>query len=350
MNAPQTPARRFARYRSGRWQGFMAVEALGALVALAFALVMVALATAQNASALKEQAASQQLRTFHQAADAYVRSNFAALVTASAGGPVAVSVLQLANAGVIDPSVSATGYPNAFGQTPVAWIRSVTCAPACPNRLQLVSVTRGGETLSAAVVRSIATRANGAGTNAGFIVAAAPTGLVRVYGAGTVDLAPYAALGLPGAGRVGAVSFFDGSQLGSDFLARSATGNLEDNRMRTGIDMSGNAITNGGDFTANDFRISGKDNAWASSAIQSAFIAANGTTIPKPTCPRGAPAIYTAISNAAADNVGTLWSSVQTWAVDNGASWNVNIRVRTAVGWVNPADGLGNILALVKCD
>lgn len=328
----------------------MAIETLGAMVALAIVLALLALAANQNASSLKEQAASQQLRTFHQAADAYVRANFSTLAAATAGAPVAVTVAQLVAAGNLDPSVAATGFPNAFSQTPVAWVRTVVCAPACPNRLQLVSVTRGGETLSASAVRSIATRANGAGTNAGFIAATAPTSLVRVFGAGAVDLAPYAALGLPGAGHVGAVSFFDGSQLGTDFLARGATGNPEDNRMRTSIDMGGNTIVNGGDFTANDFRLSGKNNTWASSAIQTAVIASHGAVVAKPTCPRGAPAIYTAIANAAADNGGTLWSSVQTWAVDNGASWTVNIRVRTAIGWVNPADGLGNILALVKCD
>ena len=345
--AARTPHR---RHRRGGWRGFIAIEMFGALFVLALGLGLIAAAYTRSWSETLEQIAAQHLRTFHQAADGYVRSNYNALVTATAGGPVAVTVAQLVTAGYLDPGVAATGFINPFSHVPVAWIRTVTCVPACANRLELVSALRSGKTLSRLTATGVAVRANGAGTNAGFIVASAPSTLVRVFGAGTVDLTPYAALGLPGAGHVAAVSFYDGSQLAADWLARHASSNPEENRMRTAIDMTGNDITNGGNFYANDIELTGKGNQWASAAIASASIVAAGQSVTKPTCPHGTPAVYTAVTNAAADAVGTLWSSVQTWAVDAGATWTINIRVRTATGWVTPADGFGNVLALAKCD
>lgn len=337
-------------YRRGRWRGYVAIETYGLLVVVAIVSGIFGMALLRTVNDGKQQAAAQHLRTFHQAADGYVRANYSALVTATAGGPVAVTVAQLVTAGYLDPGVAASGFINPYGQVPAAWIRTVTCAPtACPNRLQLVTIMTGLPVLDIQTIAGIATRANGMGALAGFVPATSPTRLVRVFGAGNVDLTAYAALGAPGAGRAGAISFYDGSQLSSDWLARYSTGNAEDNRMHTAIDMNGNDVTNGGTIQANDFQITGKGNAWASGAIGDAQVVASGAVFTKPTCPHGSPQIYTSVVNAAADAAGTLWSSVQTWAVDNGASWTINMRVRTAGGWVTPADGFGNVLALAKC-
>jgi len=326
------------------------IETYGSLVVVAIVVAALAVAMYRNFAETKQQAAAMHLRVFHQAADGYVRANYTALVTATAGAPVALTVAQLAAAGFLDPGVVATGFVNPYGQVPAAWVRTVTCAPiACANRLQLVSIYTGAPALDYLTIAGIATKANSAGTLAGFVPAATPTTLVRIYGAGTVDLTAYAALGAPGAGRAGAVSFYDASQLSADYLARYATGNAEDNRMHTAIDMNANDINNGGNIQASDVQLTGKGNAWASYAISDASVVASGTVVTKPTCPHGTPQIYTSVVNAAADAAGTMWSSVQTWAVDNGASWTVNMRVRTIAGWVTPADGFGNVLALAKC-
>jgi len=341
--------RRFAP--AARHAGFMAIEAFAMLGVLALGLVLLGIQQFNATRAVVARAAAEHLRVFHQASESYVRANYAALVTATAGAPVSINVATLVAAGHLHPSVLATGFPNPYGQTPVAWVRTVVCAPtACPNRLELVTISTGGRQLSRQDALDVAVRANGAGTNAAYYGKSAPATLRRVYGAGTVALAAYAPLGLPTTGRAGAVSFFDGSQLSSDYLARVNTGNPEDNRMRTTLDMTGQQIVNGGDFVANDLQLSGKGGQWASAAIANAAVLASGQSIAKPSCPHGAPAIYTSVVNAAADAAGTLWSAVQTWAVDGGAAWTVNIRVRTAVGWVTPADGYGNVLALVKCE
>jgi len=346
------PAKRLQRrHANARWGGWMTIEALGAVVVFGLGVLAYGQAQARYAAELQAQNAAQHLRAFHQAADSYVRSNYAALVTATAGGPISINVATLVAAGNLDPGVLASGYPNAFRQTPVAWVRTVVCVPtACPNRLELVSIPTGGTALPRQTAVDIALKAFGLGTVAAFQEPAAPATLRRPYGAGTVDLTPYAALGIPAAGRAAAISFFDGTQLGSDYLARVNTGNPADNRMMTAIDMNGNQIANAGDITANDVRLSGKGNQWASAAISNAIVVASGASIAKPTCPHGTPTIYLSFNNIGADAAGTLFSSVQSWAVDAGANWTVNMRVRTAAGWQIPPDGIGNLLALTKCD
>ncbi len=90
-------------------------------------------------------------------------------------------------------------------------------------------------------------------------------------------------------------------------------------------------------------------------SIQDAFQGPDGLVVAKPTCPHGAPQIFTSPVAFSDNGVGLPMIGVQTYAVDNGTSWTAHLVVTTqnssgnGTTQVTPSATYGQILALAKC-
>lgn len=396
---------------------------LGVAVA-AIALPTVVSITNRHTQDVQDQIAAQQLKAVSEAANAYIRNHFRDVYDAvGAGAGDFLSVDFLRTEGYLPASFSDT---NAFGQDQAVLLRRVAentgaCAtlPAsgdCAALLEAVVVTTGGDALPLNRASHIASLA---GQHGGMIV---DGGTARgTYGGWCTNLALFggatpttcattdtrnsqsdaltnaaftAAYDAPAAGGLAAAMFFNGTDITADFLARVDTGNPEDNRMRTDLDMAGNSITNVATITdltsihfphpggnpAQDVTLDHADAAmldalqrgpgttcapgqviarradnsgWecVNDRTMSALMLDSGDMVAKPTCPSTlpTPVIYTAVSAFADSSAGNLVASVQTWAVNSGANWTVNMRVRTESGWVTPPPTFGKILVLTGC-
>ncbi|WP_304680289.1 shufflon system plasmid conjugative transfer pilus tip adhesin PilV, partial [uncultured Desulfovibrio sp.] len=197
----------------------------------------------------------------------------------------------------------------------------------------------------------------------------------------------------PGSGHLGAVSSYDSSALGQDFLYRVAVpGQPELNAMQTELDMTDHAIRHVSElqFEAreitdesctsveeqgrvfldsiqglylcrnNSLEIIG--DSGNSAPLKSVTVAKNGDRIAKPVCAPGtgtAPAIFTAPSIAEAGPEAPPLTSFQTWATSlSDTEWQVHMRVQTgnkrldgadSEGWVYPAEDYGRIMVLSMC-
>jgi hypothetical protein len=211
------------------------------LGAIALMAILSAGALAIVRSALEDtrgQHAGQHQSQVVEAADRYMRDHYADLVTATAGGPVAVPVTTLADllpAG-FEPA-------NAYGQTPC-----VRIVQPQPGRLNALIVTEGGQSIPA---RDIAYVAAHAGRGGGQIVADDTSVAQGVFGSWRVDTSAYGAISCSAAGpaeaasnRLASALFFDGPQANAlDYLyRREVPGHPELNALDVPLGWRGRAI------------------------------------------------------------------------------------------------------------
>ncbi|MBF0482504.1 MAG: shufflon system plasmid conjugative transfer pilus tip adhesin PilV [Desulfovibrionaceae bacterium] len=359
----------------------------GTLVTLILLPVLISLWVFGSNEVEKRQAANQ-LAAVNQATASYVRTNYSTLLTqttASTGPAIDIGPLVAGN-------FLQAGFQgkNVWGQTYQIYFRQ----PAATT-IQAIVLTTGGRGSAAtdtkfnnSLVPSASAMVGGQG---GFI----PTGTISGQAAGTLRGAfggwttDLASVGIPspGVGHLGALSNFDSSSLGQDFLYRVAVpGHPEVNAMQTSLDMTNNNVLdlhdlqftprtmttedcadpamNGHVFLDPNFglyicRNGSKEvvsDTGNSTPLSAMTLAKDGDVITKPICPPGTnttaqifvtPAIASAGANAPPIN------AFQAYATNtDSTTWTVHLRLLTTydnLGWVNPGANYGKIIVCTTC-
>lgn len=368
------------------------IEVIGALFILAFLLPKLAdLINVGFLDTQKRQAADHMVLVNRASAN-YVRKHHADLLskTSATSGPT-VSVADL-----VDDGLLPNGFRNrnVWGQEYAIYIRK----DATSNYLRAVVLTTGGRgqdktSFVSTVVPGAAALMGGAG---GFV----PTGDIpgqtadTLQGTGGGWILSLGAIGVPspGPGHLGALTSFDSTDLGQDFLYRVAVpGHPELNAMQTELDMTDHAIRRVSELQFVEREITDesctsadeqgrvfldklqglylcRDNSLEiisdsgnSSLLKKTTVAKSGDHIEKPTCAAGTntvPAIFTAPSIFEAGPEAPPLTAVQTWAVSlSDTEWQVFARVQTPdkslsldnTGWVYPEENYGRILVMTTC-
>lgn len=225
-------------------RGFSLIEVLGALALVA---IVSTGAVAMIDAALEDtraQHAGRHQSKMTEASERYMRENYAALLSATGAGPVAVPVSALANLlpDGFQPS-------NAYGQTPC--LRVVQPAP---GRLNALIVGEGGESIPTKRMAYVAVHA---GPGGGQIAADNPNVALGAFGSWQVAVDSYgtapcgAAAGGPASNRLASALFFDGpSSAGTDYLYRNEVpGHPELNALEVPLAMRGRAVVVENDTT-----------------------------------------------------------------------------------------------------
>ncbi|MBS2052334.1 shufflon system plasmid conjugative transfer pilus tip adhesin PilV, partial [Pseudomonas aeruginosa] len=247
-------------------QGFAAIEMIVVLILVISALGIGAQAMFDHADNMAAQTTADHQKIISDAAAAYIKDNYAAVVAAAGPTtPATITTTMLKNTGYLQGSVSDR---NSFGQA-----YSVLAIEPTPNKLQTLVVTTGGETISETNIRRIAKQV---GARGGYVSNVDTTKVEGSFGGWAVPLASYGVS--PGAGHLATALFFDDGALTNDYLYRnSVAGHPEVNRMNTSIDMGGNNLNNTGTVNAAAANITGTVNAAAANITGNASVAGNAT-------------------------------------------------------------------------
>lgn len=233
-----------------RRRGLTMIEAAMVLALMAIVMGKIAGMMAENSRAVKENAAVGRMRQVIEAASKYVEANYSMLSTDTASGgayvagglaipvsddvaaPTGLSSIQ--GGGFLSESFAPT---NPFGQR--EWLL-VKRHATVPNRLDLLVITEGGDSVDAAKLPGVAARLGAAG---GFISDQGPYSAADVSGAfgGWNSAVTYwTSTGhTPAVGRLAASLAFETTPV-ADYLYRVAVpGHPEANRMFTDLDMAG---------------------------------------------------------------------------------------------------------------
>lgn len=369
------------------------IEVIGGLLIMAIILPVLADLMHQGFLTTQQRQAADHLALVSRAAANYVRKHQAELSQATATSGPTVSVADLVHDGLL---VDGFRDRNVWGQEYAVYIRK----DAASGHLRAVVLTTGGRghkegsSFATATVPGAAALLGGSG---GFV----PTGDIPGQAAGTLQgtgggwSLSLAGMGVPspGAGHLGALTSFDSTALGQDFLYRVAVpGHEELNAMQTELDMTDHAIRNVSElqFVEREItdeacaapedqgrvfldRVQGlylcRNNALEiigdsgnSAPLKTATVAQNGDRITKPICAPNtntAPAIFTSPSIAEAGPEAAPLTSFQTWATSlSDTEWQVHMRVQTGNkrldgadgdGWVFPEADYGRIMVLAMC-
>ncbi|WP_033962487.1 shufflon system plasmid conjugative transfer pilus tip adhesin PilV, partial [Pseudomonas aeruginosa] len=227
-------------------QGFAAIEMIVVLILVISALGIGAQAMFDHADNMAAQTTADHQKIISDAAAAYIKDNYAAVVAAAGPTtPATITTTMLKNTGYLQGSISDR---NSFGQA-----YSVLAIEPTPNKLQTLVVTTGGETISETNIRRIAKQV---GARGGYVSNVDTTKVEGSFGGWAVPLASYGVS--PGAGHLATALFFDDGALTNDYLYRkSVAGHPEVNRMNTSIDMGGNNLNNTGTVNAAAANITG---------------------------------------------------------------------------------------------
>ncbi len=357
-----------------------------------FALMLILLAGTLNFTIdfLKEAAerrqarvAAGQLEFFTSAAEEYIQNNYAVLqATATATTAAVVNGATIQTAGHLPASWTTS---NVWGQNYLLYV----VEPSAGDLLGLVVTTGGRDATGDPEFGSVTVpyAAFNAGSRAGHVPVGTITGEVsttlRGTGDWTYDTTPITNYTDPGAGHLAAqIAFFDGA-LAEDFLYRvGVPGRPELNQMQTNMDMNGNSITTVGSlqlqsqpvasmacgladsgnvyfndaeglFICRNGSLESYNDSGNAALFKNAHVATHGELVPKVTCPTGTgtnPEVFVAPSIVSEDDSSPAMSSVQSWAVDAGADWLIQLRVLTSNGWTNPTSDYGRVMVFQTCN
>lgn len=340
----------------------------------------------------QQRMAADHLLEVTRAARKYVNRHQDTLITRSSAtsGPV-VSIADLVNEEFL---------PDGFASQNV-WLQDYEIHVRQPQAgsLSAIVLTTGGRNNETDRFRNVtipgaAALVGGAG---GYVPSGVLPGQTEnmLQGAGSGWSLDLGSVGIasPGSGHLGAVSTYDSSALGQDFLYRVAVpGMPELNAMQTELDMTDHAIRNVSELQFEEREITDEScstpeeqgrlfldaeqglylcrnssleiigDSGNSQALKHVTVAVNGERIAKPACAPGtgtSPAIVTAPALAEAGPDAPPMSSVQTWATSaSDTEWQVHMRVLTSnktldgadsEGWVYPTDDYGRIMVLTMC-
>lgn len=219
--------------RKGRQRGFSALEVLVALIvitALAAGVPPVYNRWFEHQATL---AAAQHMRVVADAAQAYIRDNYAVVAAnATPAAPAVITTTMMRATGHLPGSF---GDLNPYGQS----YRVLVLAPT-PSKLQTLIVTEGGEVIKELSLRAIAKQI---GAEGGYVSITDPSVAVGSYAGWSTGLPAYGVA--PGAGHLATALFFQDGTLVNDYLYRHAVpGKPELQRMHAAIDMNNNNVDN----------------------------------------------------------------------------------------------------------
>jgi hypothetical protein len=199
-----------------------------------------------DSGAAKTQAytAASQERALVDAIKSYVRDNYQAIVTATAGGPQTTPLSALQAAGYLSPSVSIA---NPYGQQ---W--SMAIYQPSTGVLEVLATTSGGREIAQDMIASIAAQV---GQEGGFEphsagpYAASAGDAIGSYGGWKV---PVSSFGLtPAPGHLAAFLYYKNGAQSSDYLYRvQVPGQPQLNTMETDLSLGGHDIASAGNITA----------------------------------------------------------------------------------------------------
>lgn len=331
--------------------------------------------------------AADQLRQVNDAANAYIKRHFEALLSSAtpSSGPQ-ITIDQLVNDGLLPDGFRNS---NIWGQSYEIYVRK-----PYENTLNSITITRGGrehkegDSFATLTVPGAALRLGGAG---GFV----PTGTLPGQDEGTLHgtaggfILNLAALGIvsPGPGHLGAYSAFDEYDLGTDYLYRGEVpGHPEYNQMQTELDMTGHGIENVGSVqyvsrTVTDGESCSDEDEGKmfldelqgmylcrngqlvlmadtgnSTQFKMSTVANNGDRIDKPSCAPGTgtvPQIYVAPAIASSGAKSPPMAALQAWATSvSSTQWQVHLRVLNTTNensWVYPDANYGRVMVFTTC-
>ncbi len=358
--------------------GFGAIEMMGMMLVLAIVLPMVYNMWNDGVTEIKKRAVAKHFMDIAEAVELYGHTYSDTLLaqsTATTGTVITIQDLK-------DEQL----LPEHF-QERNPWEHSyqIYTREPRPNELELIILT-SGVTNNSDKFKNIVTPSTAALASAGFIPVATPTILQGAYNAWRADLSTLN-ITSTGAGHLGTIITPSVSDLSDDFLHRVEVPNHDElNEMWTDLDMTDHAIedvktiqlvphtlaeitddlcvdaaqegklflheTDGLYICRNGAAESIADTG--NSAIpRNMTIAASGDMIPKPICGEGTNThaeIFLSPSLVASGAVSSL-SSIQTWAIDQPATdeWEVRMRVLTETGWIYPTADYGKILVTTTC-
>lgn len=340
----------------------------------------------------QQRLVADHLQQVVRATGQYVHHHQATLLSGStvSSGPT-VSIETLVSEGFLE---------NGFGSTN-AWLQGYGIYVRQPKSgtLHAIVVTTGGRTNeSTKFVNSIVPGAAAmAGGTGGYIPSGVVTGQSSdmLIGAGNAWRLNLSSIGIasPGPGHLGAVSAYDASALGQDFLYRIAVpGQPELNEMQTALDMTEHDINNVSSLQFQEKEISTQScteeadqgrifldknhglylcrnksleiigDSGNSTLMKTAQLARNGDKITKPICAENTdtvPAIFTSPTIFEAGGEAPSMTAVQTWALSlSDTEWQVYARVqtisRTIPGadvnhWVSPGADYHRIMVMTAC-
>lgn len=364
---------------------------IAALIVTLLASPMIVSWWESGITATQQRLAASHMSMVVQAAKQYVDHNQSTLLptTSESSGPV-VSIQDLKDGDFL---------PDGFRELN-PWLQGYEIHVRQPKSgtLQAIVLTQGGPDMptkfSTVTVPGAAVLIGGAG---GFVP---PDGIYpgigedTLQGAGNGWVLDLASVGIasPGQGHLGAISSYDSSALGQDFLYRiSIPGQPDLNTMETDLDMTDHALKHVREvhFTPHEIdsdtcTTAEEDGRVFLDSLQGLYICRNGsleivgdtgnsqmmkkvsietdgTKVAKPACAPGsgtAPAIFTSPALVESGSTAYPMNAVQTWATNASESeWQVNMRVLTndksgspnKDGWVRPAPEHGKIVVMTMC-
>lgn len=284
---------------------------------------------------------ASQIRSFSDASQAYIENNYSALLTSASGTVLTITATELKASGELSSTFVDLNY---YNQTHILLIRESVAGIT----LEGLVLSCDGRTIEPADLAVIAQQA---GPRSGLISA---TNTALVIGAGghwSITAADYTnGVCAPLVGHLAALITTDetsGSSTGATpYLYRDAQTDPDLNSLFTDVDMNGNSLTELGEAFLND---------GSGGLIRETGIFVSGDSINKPTCESGSPSIYLAPTTFSDNGIGRSIIAVQTYAVDEGTSWTVRLKVitenSTATGTdtVEPGSDYGRVLGIVRC-
>lgn len=379
-------------------KGMTLIEVLFAIVIFAALLGPLTYWIQEGTIKQAAKTASTQMQVVGEAAREYAKENYATLIpTASPSSAVTVTVPNLVSGGYLP---STFNNANPWNQSFVAYVNEPTVGD-----LRVLVLTTGGRghdpnnpDFGNKTIPSVAAAMGGAG---GFVATGDMPGVLAntvqgTYGGWDLDLSG-TGIPNPGAGHVAYLVTLDEGEIDRDSLYRvNVPGQPELNQMFTTLDMNSNTIIMGDadvgggdtegvrsvnleDHEEADFSCVDNDDdggrifydrdqglyvcrmgkkyliadAGNSKIMNNITIASHNDLIPKPSCTTAAtptPRIYVSPAMASDGSTGYPMQSLETWAINSGTNWRVQMRVQTREGYRYPSATYGRILVMTTCE
>lgn len=206
---------------------------------------------------VKDQSTAQYQSMFVEAAERYMRNNFATVAAGLTqnGPPVAIDLPTIRTAGFAHSGLTNM---NPYRQIPCLVVRRLSDT-ASGARLEALVTTEGGISIPERRVPFVAAQSGAIG---GFVPSTAPTTAQGAYGVWQTSITPYTSTSCSGtpvaANRLASGMFFDVSSIGgvdpNQVLHRVVVAGRPDlNTMNTNLNMGGFSIANANDITATGY-------------------------------------------------------------------------------------------------
>lgn len=213
--------------------GMTLTDTLLALMVLAAVVIGIGQLMNSNSKDVKLATVASRMTEVRTAADRYIRDNFSTLETSASSGPITIPINSLINSNYLPASYSNT---NEYQQTHYVYVRR-----RAAGVLESIVVATGGQAMNQYEGGKVAQLLKGPG---GF-VSVGSANAIGTKGAWTMSLASFVPGGMPTpSGSPAAYSIIRKSEGPSGALMRVDTGNPEDNRMATNLDMDWHDILN----------------------------------------------------------------------------------------------------------